>query len=54
MSESEAKLFHVIRPVDGATVPLTCTDEQLQVWLDKGYKLAGKHEPKAKESSDKG
>ncbi len=50
MSDSVAKLFQVVRPEDGATVPLTCTDEQLQVWLDKGYKLAGKPEPKAKET----
>lgn len=53
MSDSVAKLFQVIRP-DGAQVPLTCTDEQLQTWLDKGYKLPGKPEPKAKEPSDKG
>jgi hypothetical protein len=38
-------VYMVIRPEDGATVPLTCTKEQLkEFWLPKGYKLAGKTE----------
>jgi len=42
---SDAKLFWVVRPDDKMVVPLTCTDEQLQVWLDKGYKLEKPEKP---------
>lgn len=37
---SEARIFSVVRPGDGAVVPLTCTDEQFnEYWKPLGYEL---------------
>ena len=42
--EQFGNVYQVVRPTDGMVVPLTCTEEQLQSWLDQGYKLVVEEE----------
>jgi len=39
MSDMNGRVYQVISPEDGRVVPLTCSQEQLPEWLERGYVL---------------